>query len=134
MKILAGRPLGGRPTFSSHWGVFVAFVRVAWAISRAIRWFTRKERKHQNLARALDRLASGVTVIVGLLVAAVIAFEKFTPARLIEMLGLSSVAIGFAFRDVLHNYLAGILLLITEPFRIGDPIIFGSYEGTVEDI
>jgi small-conductance mechanosensitive channel len=47
---------------------------------------------------------------------------------------LGSVAVGFAFRDVLQNYLAGILLLFTEPFRIGDQIVFGDYEGTVEDI
>jgi small-conductance mechanosensitive channel len=44
------------------------------------------------------------------------------------------VAFGFAFRDVLQNYLAGILLLLTRPFRIGDQIAFGTFEGTVEDI
>lgn len=35
---------------------------------------------------------------------------------------------------MLQNFLAGILILVTEPFRIGDQIVFGSYEGTVEDI
>jgi small conductance mechanosensitive channel len=53
---------------------------------------------------------------------------------LFASLGVGTVAIGFAFRDILQNYLAGILLLLTEPFRIGDQIIFGGYEGTVEDI
>ncbi|MBE7212797.1 MAG: mechanosensitive ion channel family protein, partial [Gluconacetobacter diazotrophicus] len=33
-----------------------------------------------------------------------------------------------------QNFLAGILILLTEPFRIGDQIIVGSYEGTVEEI
>jgi small-conductance mechanosensitive channel len=46
----------------------------------------------------------------------------------------SGVAIGFAFRDILQNFLAGILLLLTEPFRIGDQIIVNNFEGTVEDI
>lgn len=114
--------------------VFLTFVGVAWVISRVVAWYTRKERKHQNLAMALGRLVSGVIVVVGLLVAAVIAFENFTPTKMIELLGLGSVAVGFAFRDVLQNYLAGILLLFTEPFRIGDQIIFGTYEGTVEEI
>ena len=36
------------------------------------------------------------------------------------------MAIGFAFRDI--------LLLASEPFRIGDQIVIGSFEGTVEDI
>jgi uncharacterized membrane protein len=44
------------------------------------------------------------------------------------------VAIGFAFRDILQNFLAGILLLLTEPFRIDDQIIVKEFEGTVEDI
>lgn len=52
----------------------------------------------------------------------------------VEFLGIGSVAVGFAFRDILQNFLAGILLLLTEPFRIGDQIVVGSYEGTVEEI
>jgi small-conductance mechanosensitive channel len=44
------------------------------------------------------------------------------------------VSIGVAFRDILQNFLAGILLLLTEPFGIGDQIIVHDFEGTVEDI
>ena len=51
-----------------------------------------------------------------------------------QVLGIGSVAIGFAFRDILQNFLAGILLLVTQPFRIGDQIVASNYEGTVEDI
>jgi len=64
----------------------------------------------------------------------VIAIPGFTPGQLISLLGLSSVAIGFAFRDILQNFLAGILLLLSEPFRIGDQIVINDFEGTVEDI
>lgn len=66
--------------------------------------------------------------------ALVIALPTFRPGQLVQLLGISSVAIGFAFRDILQNFLAGILLLLTEPFRIGDQIRFGDYEGVVEDI
>jgi small conductance mechanosensitive channel len=52
----------------------------------------------------------------------------------VQFLGISSVAIGFAFRDVLQNFLAGILLLLNEPFRVGDQIKMGDIEGTVEEI
>lgn len=93
-----------------------------------------QRRRHRTLGLALGRLAQFAIVIMGLLIALVIAVPGFTPGRLIELLGLRSVAIGFAFRDVLQNFLAGILMLVTEPFRIGDQIVFGSYEGTVEDI
>jgi small conductance mechanosensitive channel len=56
------------------------------------------------------------------------------PANLISALGITGIAIGFAFRDIFENFLAGILILITEPFRINDQIVFGEYEGTVENI
>jgi small-conductance mechanosensitive channel len=61
-------------------------------------------------------------------------FPSFTPASLVQLLGISSVAIGFAFRDIFQNFLAGILLLITRPFRIGDQIAWANEQGTVEDI
>jgi small conductance mechanosensitive channel len=38
------------------------------------------------------------------------------------MLGIGSVAIGFAFQNILQNFLAGILFLIQGPFRVGDTI------------
>jgi len=44
------------------------------------------------------------------------------------------VAIGFAFRDVLQNFLAGVILLLSAPFRIGDEIEFSGQRGEVEDI
>ena len=41
-------------------------------------------------------------------------------------LGVGGVAIGFAFKDIFQNFLAGILLLLTKPFNVGDQIIFRS--------
>lgn len=114
--------------------VFVLFYLVAKGVRGLVRRVSTQRRRHRNLGLALGRLAQFAMVIIGLLIALVIALPGFTPGRLIELLGLSSVAIGFAFRDVLQNFLAGILILVTEPFRIGDQIVFGSYEGTVEDI
>jgi len=44
------------------------------------------------------------------------------------------VAIGFIFRDILQNFLVGILILLTEPFQIDDQIVFKSFEGTVKNV
>ena len=79
-------------------------------------------------------LAQGVVIFVGLLVALSVALPTFRPSDVVYVLGIGSVAIGFAFRDILQNFLAGILLLVTQPFRIGDQIVTGTHEGTVEDI
>lgn len=87
-----------------------------------------------TLEIALGRIAQTAMVAFGLLVAVTAAFPTFTPADLIGALGVGSVAIGFAFKDIFQNFLAGILILVTRPFRVGDQIIFNNFEGTVEDI
>lgn len=83
---------------------------------------------------AVARLTRWTITIVGLLVALVIIFPTFGFGQLIELLGIGGVAIGFAFRDIIQNFLAGILLLLTEPFQVGDQIIVNEYEGTVHEI
>ncbi len=72
--------------------------------------------------------------VVGVLIACVAAFPGLRLGDIIATLGLGSVAIGFAFQDIFKNFLAGILLLLQEPFRIQDQVIIGDYEGTVERI
>jgi small-conductance mechanosensitive channel len=49
-------------------------------------------------------------------------------------LGVSSVAIGFAFKDILQNMLAGVLILLRQPFQVGDEIVSGGHTGKVEKI
>lgn len=89
---------------------------------------------HQNLAMVFGRLAQWAMLLLGMLIAVTIAFPSFTPANLISALGITGIAIGFAFKDIFENFLAGILILTTEPFRIDDQIVFGNYEGTIESI
>lgn len=47
---------------------------------------------------------------------------------------LPKIAIGFAFKDIFQNLLAGILILLRQPFRVGDEITSGAFTGTVEAI
>ena len=71
---------------------------------------------------------------LGILVASMILFPGLGLGDLLGLLGLGSVAIGFAFQDIFKNFLAGILLLLNQPFQINDQIIVSDYEGTVEEI
>lgn len=114
--------------------VFLAFYLAAKVLRGVTRRIFQKRTRHRNVGFVVGRLAQGTLVILGLLVALVIALPTFRPGQLVQLLGISSVAIGFAFRDILQNFLAGILLLLTEPFKIGDQIRFGEYEGIVEDV
>jgi len=88
----------------------------------------------RSAALVLGRFARWAVIACGLLLALTIAVPSFTAAELIQLLGISSVAIGFAFHNILQNFLAGVLLLLSEPFAIGDQIEFSGFEGTVKDI
>jgi small-conductance mechanosensitive channel len=114
--------------------VFVAFLVVARIIKRAVHAAGERTRLDLTLADLLGRLASFVITVLGLFVAAVVIFPAFKPGDLVTGLGITSVAIGFAFKDVLQNFFAGILILWRRPFIVGDQIRTREYEGTVEEI
>ncbi len=52
-------------------------------------------------------------------------------SALLAGVGIFGFAIGFALQDVIANFVAGILLLIQQPFDIGDYIEVADYDGTV---
>ena len=87
-----------------------------------------------SLQLLLEKTSYILTLTLGVLLAGVVAFPGLSLGDIIAALGLGSVAVGFAFQDIFKNFLAGILLLLQEPFRIGDQIIVAGYEGTVEHI
>ena len=110
-------------------------------VARLVRWAVRRalhrrgsHGTHRNLQIAVGRLAYSAAVTLCVLLAATVAFPSFTIGSLIQLLGVSGIVVGFAFKDIFQNFLAGILLLITNQFAIGDQIIVDSFEGTVEEI
>ncbi|MBD6618656.1 mechanosensitive ion channel family protein [Komarekiella sp. 'clone 1'] len=114
--------------------VFAIFFFVGRQIKQVVKRLTRNRRHARNLGMVLGRLAQGITVLIGLFISLSIVIPSLQVADLVQLLGISGVAIGFAFRDILQNFLAGILILLTEPFQIDDQIVFKGFEGTVENI
>ena len=113
-------------------GLFFYFL--SYVVKVIVRRTTSADVSHRLLRIAMGRIAQGGILIIGALVAVTAAFPGFTPGNLISALGIGGIAIGFAFKDIFENFLAGILLLFSRPFRIGDQIIYDRYEGTVEEI
>jgi len=87
-----------------------------------------------NLGRVLGGFVKWIIFILGFMFAATIVVPTLNPGDLIAGLGVSSVAIGFAFKDILQNWLAGLLILLRQPFEIGDQIVVNGFEGTVKRI
>ena len=114
--------------------IFVAFLSLASTAKSMVRHLSLRHQHRKNLTLLLGQLVQTLVLILGFLVAFSVVAPSFHAANLIQMLGIGSVAIGFAFQNILQNFLAGILLLLQEPFAVGDWISVTGIEGRVEDI
>lgn len=94
----------------------------------------RRSGLRSSLQDLIMQLVTIAVWLIGLLTAAVIVFPGMTPSKVLTVLGLGSVAIGFAFKDIFENFFAGILILWKYPFDRGDYIECGDIQGRIEDI
>src|SRR5437660_685472 len=102
--------------------IFAIFLLLASLAKSLGRRTILRRRTHQGLGILFGRLIQTVIAIVGFLIALSVVAPSFQAADLVKLLGIGTVAIGFAFQNILQNFLAGILLLLEEPFRLGDLI------------
>jgi small-conductance mechanosensitive channel len=99
--------------------------------------------------RGVDRAAraSGVDVAVGklihtlsrvvfvtLVVLLALSIAGVNVGSALAALGIAGLALAFAVQSILENFIAGILILLRRPFRPGDQVRLGDYEGTVTDV
>jgi len=75
-----------------------------------------------------------LSVFAGTIIALnVLGLEKVAVSMLAGG-GVTAVVLGFAFREIGENFLAGLFLTFSRPFNVGDLIATGEIEGTVKDI
>ncbi|MDX1442728.1 MAG: mechanosensitive ion channel family protein [Gammaproteobacteria bacterium] len=100
-------------------------------VDRATRGIMYRSKMRASLQQVIGRLVNIGVWLVGLLVIATIVVPGITISKAIGGLGIVSIAVGFAFRDIFENFFAGILLLWRFPFENGDVIECEGYVGTV---
>ncbi len=122
------------PTLLMALVVFVGFWMLSKGMAKLSRKFANKVVVDRSIRSLIETTTRVVVVGFGIFVTAAMIFPGLKAGDLIGVLGLSSVAIGFAFKDIFQNFFAGILILTTRPFKIGDQIERGDIEGTVENI
>lgn len=113
--------------------LFLIFLIIAHFVAKSAT-AAAKARGRDSLGAVLGSLLRWSIIVIGSMLAITIVVPSIKPGDLIAGLGISSVAIGFAFKDILQNMLAGILILLRQPFEVGDQIVSGGHEGTVEKI
>lgn len=107
-----------------------------WAVASAVRLLLRfvfaRLISDLTIENLINQVAYYAVWLLGIFLAAdALGFE---PATVAAGLGLGSLVLGFALKDVLSNFVSGLLILFTRPFRIGDQIVIDETEGTVERI
>lgn len=111
---------------------------VSWGVAslarRAVAQVAKGTRLRPSLVALFVTLAGIVVWLFGILVALAVVLPGVTAGNLLAVLGLGSVAIGFAFKDIFENFLAGVLIMLRRKMRIGDMIECEGVEGRVEQI
>lgn len=116
----------------------VVLLLITWLIARLLGGAIRKvlvtSQSRPSLVVALAKLARIIVWVIGILLTATVVFPGLTPTRLLAGLGIGSIAVGLAFKDIFENFLAGFLILLRKPMRIGDDIECEDLSGRVEQI
>jgi len=109
---------------------------IFWGLARFGRWLTRIVTGRVHLDPNLRDLLRALTFYgiwtVGLF--AILSTLGIESGSIATAVGISGFVLGFAFKDILSHFLAGLMLLLGGKFRVGDQIIVRDYEGTVERI
>lgn len=74
------------------------------------------------------------TLVAVVVILFVMEWIGYTPRSVLGALGIGGVAIAFAAKDTLGNFFGSITVLFDRPFGIGDWVVIGSVEGTVEHV
>ena len=85
--------------------------------------------------RFVRRFVEAVIIVIGLCIALsqFTALDRFA-ASILASSAIAAAVIGFAAQQTIGNVIAGVMLAVTQPIRIGDRVSFEDHSGVVEDI
>jgi len=112
--------------------LFLASLVAAAVVSRAVARAVRSRESPPEIELLLRRGTRWAIIILGTMAA--LQQVRFDVTSFVAGLGVVGFALGFAFQDIAKNFMAGILLLLQQPFRINDAIRIGDFIGNVIDI
>jgi small-conductance mechanosensitive channel len=145
-------PIRVAETFFQDWdnqltalGTIVLVVLVVFVVDRAFKRRGRALARRvaggdldpvlETRLRFVRRLVEAVIVVIGLAIALsqFAALDKLA-ASVLASSAIAAAVIGFAAQQTIGNVIAGVMLAVTQPIRIGDRVTFEDHSGVVEDI
>ena len=97
---------------------------------RPMSWLRRHQR-NPYLEDLVRRMVQVVVVILGLVLALNLLGATALIGAVLGSAGVLGLVVGFAFKDIAENYMAGILLSLRRPFAPDDHLVVDKYEGKV---
>ena len=112
--------------------IFIIF----WIISIVLKNATQKvlsiKKTHTDISNVLSKIVKNIILVIGFISS--LGTLGMNISAIVAGLGLTGFAFGFAFKDMLSNFISGVLIFIYEPFKIGDFIQVEGKEGKVVNI
>jgi small conductance mechanosensitive channel len=114
----------------------LVILAVGWVVARWIGSLTQRWLEKQQLEPPIRTLIVRVTKLLVFALAVVLALDKFGVqiAPLIAGIGVAGVGVGLALQGVLGNLMAGLTIIFTKPYRIGEYIDIAGEYGQVTSI
>lgn len=117
--------------------MFLAFIALFAVSSRLLQRLMRAQVfSRMNIDAGIQYTLTRITHYLVMIVGAVIAFQfiGIDLTGLAIILGFLSVGIGFGLQNITSNFVAGLILLLERPIKVGDRVMVGSQEGDVMEI
>ncbi len=109
--------------------VWIAWLVGGWLSRRTL--LDRVARRNPFLRELAGTTVRWAIVLLGILIALEIMEATALVGAVLGSAGVLGVALGFAFKDILENYLAGALMSLRQPFAPRDHVIINGNEGVV---
>jgi len=120
------------PTLLLAIGIFILFWIGGIIFKAIVQRIMNEKSLHANISRVLASIIKNIMLILGLITA--LGTLGVNISAIVAGLGLTGFAFGFAFKDMLSNFISGALIFIYEPFKLGDTIEVEGKTGKVIDI
>ena len=100
-------------------------------ISRRMHVLNRISRNNPYMDGLLRNAVKVLVILAGVLVALDLLNATSLVGAVLGSAGVVGLVLGFAFKDIAENYIAGVLLSLRQPFSPGDSVRIDSFEGKV---
>jgi small conductance mechanosensitive channel len=120
------------PSLISGLVIFIVSLYLAGLVSKLLRRALEMRESDPEITLFLTKITRWSIIILG--VFAALQQVGFNLSAFLAGLGILGFTVGFALQDVSKNFVAGLLLLLQQPFDIGDVIEVSDFTGTVLDV